>query len=109
MAANTMLQSDDPKYAKWIVAQQYEWMELFLSKARDYGENEHTDLGLAGQYADMSRKFRKLRRALWEGKQLAGEQPPEILMDLIGHCWITLYEIAKLAAENEIDGVDNCD
>ena len=78
---------------------QDEWLEEFARKARDYGDEDEFNLGLVGQYADMSRKFKKLRRAMFEGKELTGEQPDEILRDLIGHAWITLYRMDKMNRE----------
>lgn len=69
-----------------------EWRAQFVEKSNDYGDTAN-DLGAAGQYADMNRKMGKLKRALWDGETLTGEQPREILMDLIGHCFLTIYYI----------------
>ena len=69
-----------------------EWAAQFTKKSNDYGDTAD-DLGAAGQYSDMSRKMGKLKRALWEGKTLTGEQPREILLDLIGHCFLTIHYI----------------
>ncbi len=69
-----------------------EWVQQFISKSNDYGETAN-HLGAAGQYADMHRKMGKLKRALWEGETLTGEQPREILLDLIGHCFLTIHYI----------------
>jgi hypothetical protein len=60
------------------------------TKGVDYGD-VFTELGLAGQYSDMHRKMRKLRKAMWEGQTLTGEQPEEILADLFGNILISLY------------------
>lgn len=65
-------------------------VKRFLEKSADY-EDLFFDLGLAGQYSDMHRKMHKLRKALWEGEELKGEQPEEILEDLIGNCMISIY------------------
>lgn len=67
-----------------------EWSRLFAQKQHDYGENGHEDLGIRAQFVDINRKTHKLRRALWDGVELQGEQPREILMDLIGHCFLTI-------------------
>lgn len=62
---------------------------LFYNKMADYGEPPF-DLGAAGQYSDMHRKMRKLKRALWDGQTLTGEQPLEICQDLMGHLALTI-------------------
>jgi hypothetical protein len=69
-----------------------EWLKHHLDKNREYG-NTADELGAAGQYSDMSRKMGKLKRALWDGQTLTSEQPREILMDLIGHCFLTIHYI----------------
>lgn len=78
------------------------WSDLFLKKNADYGETGDL-LGSRGQFADMWRKFGKLKRALWDGKALTGEQPDEIILDLIGHAFLTLYFLEK-EQEALIDG-----
>ena len=55
-----------------------------------YGPDNHSELGLPGQFSDIYRKIGPLKRALWEGKTLAREQPREICLDLIGHCLLTI-------------------
>jgi hypothetical protein len=70
-----------------------EFYEQFLAKAKDYNDNQnenHRVLGVRGQFADIWRKIGKLKKALWEGHPLVGEQPREILMDLIAHCFLTI-------------------
>jgi hypothetical protein len=66
-----------------------EWEVLFARRNADYGDGAAV-LGIRGQYSDMNRKMTKLKRSLWDGYQLTGEQPREILMDLIGHCFLTI-------------------
>ena len=73
------------------------WLDLFQMKSREYGEAAH-DLGPKAQFVDMSRKFVKLRRAMWEGQELTTEGVDEILLDLIGHCFLTL-EMRRRAGE----------
>lgn len=65
-------------------------LSRFAKSSRDYGNKGADRLGAQGQFADMSRKMLKLQRALWEGKRLEGEQPEEILSDLIAHSLLTL-------------------
>jgi len=71
-----------------------EWRETFLAKGADYGDNANK-LGLSGAYVDIDRKVAKLKRALWYGQQLNGEQPREILMDMIGHCFLIIAAIDR--------------
>lgn len=58
--------------------------------AEHYGETNHHELGLKGQFADMYRKILPLKRAMWDDIPLIREQPREIVLDLIGHCLLTL-------------------
>src|SRR6185503_1867367 len=70
-----------------------EWERQFAAKAQDYNDNQnenHRVLGVRGQFADIWRKIGKLKKALWDGQPLVGEQPREILMDLIAHCFLTI-------------------
>lgn len=68
------------------------WFQLFMEKQIDYGDRGD-DLGLAGQYAEIHRKIGKLKRAMWDGFDLTGEQMDEVLLDLIGHCFLSLRYI----------------
>jgi hypothetical protein len=81
----------DGRYIRDILMS--EWFHGFLQKARDYNDNQnenHRVLGTRGQFADIWRKIGKLKKALWDGQPLVGEQPREILMDLIAHCFLTI-------------------
>lgn len=70
----------------------------------EYGFTNHQVLGPRGQFADIWRKIGKLRRALWDGQTLKREQPREVLLDLIGHCLLTITMIDSEAPEAEIGG-----
>lgn len=71
-----------------------EVIEHFKQKQKDYsGGPAFLLLGSKGQFSDINRKFWKLYAALWEGKELEGEQPEEILKDFIGHCLLAIYAI----------------
>jgi len=63
-------------------------IELFVQKSNGYGEVEADDLGIKGQYADMHRKHKVLRRAMWDGvaPPPGAESLEERLSDMIGHC-----------------------
>ena len=72
-----------------------EWIAHHKSKASDYNSVTETFepaevLGVQGQYADIWRKIWKLKKALWDGESLVHEGPREILLDLIGHCFLAL-------------------
>lgn len=64
-------------------------LELFLYKNKGYGDGADS-LGARGQFADINRKYWKLRRALWEGEDLTGESLIEVCHDLVGHLWLTI-------------------
>lgn len=68
-----------------------EWRDLFLEKNAGYGEM-HQVLGPRAQFVDMHRKFGKIQRAIWEGQDIGGETPKEVLLDLIGHCFL-MYDL----------------
>jgi hypothetical protein len=73
-----------------------EFIEHQSRKSADYNESlvpgvENADvLGERGQYAELWRKMAKLKKALWYGEELVGEQPREILLDFIGHCFLAI-------------------
>lgn len=69
-----------------------EWTTHFIGKQQDYRDTAD-DLGAPGQYAELHRKIGKLKRALWEGKPLVGEPAREVLMDLIGHCFLAVKHL----------------
>jgi hypothetical protein len=71
-----------------------EWQDKFIEKQHDYGDDAN-QLGLAGAFVDIHRKSAKLKRALWDHQVLIGEQPREILLDLIGHCFLTIALIDR--------------
>lgn len=68
------------------------WLELFATKNAEYGGGSSFELGPRGQFSDMYRKMIKLKRGLWEDKEdeLVSEGVDEILLDFIGHCFLTL-------------------
>ena len=107
------LNGDETDELRNILLQQLpEFLDLFIRKNREYGENAQT-LGPKGQFADIWRKIAKLKTGLWEGKedQLTSEGVDEILRDLIGHCLLTLSmrsrereERAKVKKKVRLDG-----
>ncbi len=78
---------------------------LFLRKTMDYDSGPAFQfLGVKGQFGDLNRKFWKLYKALWLDEDLVGEQPIEILHDLIGHCLLTIWLLQQ--EENEARAKD---
>lgn len=68
------------------------WAARFDAKSKDYNSQDfepHKLLGVRGQFADIWRKIWKLKKALWDGIELTGEQPIEIIDDLISHLFLT--------------------
>lgn len=73
-------------------------IDLFRNKARDYDAGDiftADHLGAAGQYAEIWRKIPKLKKALWDGNKLEGEQTVEVLQDIIGHCLLAIDFIER--------------
>lgn len=70
-------------------------IELYMKKSRDYGGNVMSmlKLGPKASFVDLWRKVGKLKRCLWDGEPMQGEQTDEILADCIGHILITLDEM----------------
>jgi hypothetical protein len=69
----------------------------FAQKSLDYGDAAD-ELGVRAQFVDINRKIRKLKRALWDGEELVGEQPVEILDDLIAHCLLAREMLTRTEA-----------
>lgn len=65
--------------------------ELYMRKAAGY-KSTADFLGAKGQFADMNRKFWRIYSMLWteEVPPDDGEGVEEILMDLMGHCALTI-------------------
>lgn len=76
-----------------------EWAAHFDRKHSDYldkgGFEPHKVLGERGQFADIWRKIWKLKNAMWDGKELVAEGKREILLDLIGHCFLSIALIDR--------------
>lgn len=68
-----------------------EALTLFVEKNNSYGEPDSDDLGSRGQYADMHRKWKLLRRHLWDGEPWRGNEPfEEVVFDFVGHLLLTV-------------------
>jgi hypothetical protein len=77
-----------------------DWLALFSAKNADYGSGSAFELGIRGQYSDIHRKMIKLKRSMWDGEELGFEDEEEIIQDLIGHLFLTLY-MKRMANEVE--------
>jgi hypothetical protein len=71
-------------------------LEHFLQRNAEYGDDAEFELGIKGQYPDISRKVKKLKRRWWEDEEpKAGEESDEtIVMELIGHLLMSLDYMA---------------
>lgn len=87
-----MQSNDSPELYAIVTQHMPQWADLFARKNADYGDGAKV-LGVRGQYADINRKMLKLKRALWDGELLEFEGADEVIMDLIGHLFLTLYMI----------------
>lgn len=85
---NTPLQADP--YDEMVKLILPVLVERLRSKSADYGD-VFKELGVKGQYSDMHRKMRKLKKSLWDDEELVGEQAEEVLSDLFGNILITLW------------------
>lgn len=56
----------------------------------DYGD-AFMELGSRGQYSDIHRKIQKLKRAIWEGQELQGEQVEQIITETIHHLLMMMW------------------
>jgi hypothetical protein len=94
----------NPAFARIIRRELTGVLTRFAEKSLDYKDGAQV-LGIRGQFADMNRKWIKLRAALWDGQVLTGEPPDEILQDMIAHCLLTLDMWHRPAERTETDGV----
>lgn len=86
-----------------LVDQLPDWIDEFARKNADYGDTSN-HLGARGQYAELWRKVGKLKRVMWDGKDLNFEQADEILRDLIGHCFLALLFLEDECKPDNKDG-----
>lgn len=66
-------------------------LEAWLKKNKDYGDSDELkSLGARAEFVRLWNKMMKLKASLWEGRELAGEQPDEIMGDMIAHLLLAL-------------------
>jgi hypothetical protein len=95
------------RISEYLVPQ---WLEHQKAKAADYNTPasaldplagfENADvLGIPGQFAEIWRKVWKLKRGMWDGATLVNEGVREILLDMIGHCFLAIDMLDRLKGE----------
>jgi len=66
-------------------------LEDWLHKNKDYGDSDELKcLGAKAEFVRLWNKMMKLKTGLWEGRELSGEQVPEIMSDMIAHLLLAL-------------------
>jgi hypothetical protein len=65
-------------------------LDRWLRKNADY-KGQQMFLGSRAQFADINRKFWKLKSFMWDGEEPEFESPIEIIDDMIGHLLMTRY------------------
>lgn len=81
-----------------------EALDHFLARNAEYGDDNDFNLGLAGQYVDISRKVQKLKRRWWKHEPARdGEESDRVIvMELIGHLLMSMEYLDQ--AEEGDDG-----
>jgi len=78
--------------AQWLLQKGLpEFLDHFLSKNADYGDEHLSGRGPAGEFIGIERKVGKLGSIRWEGQEMNHEGADEILRDLIGSCLLVLH------------------
>ena len=66
-------------------------LEAWLLKNKDYGDSDDLkSLGAKAEFVRLWNKMMKLKRSLWEGQELSGEQEAEIMGDMVAHLLLAL-------------------
>jgi hypothetical protein len=69
-------------------------LEAWLKKNADYGDSDDLkSLGARAEFVRLWNKMMKLKASLWEGRELSGEQPPEIMGDMVAHLLLALSRL----------------
>tara|TARA_Y100000310_G_scaffold341182_1_gene439518 strand:+ start:9591 stop:9881 length:291 start_codon:yes stop_codon:yes gene_type:complete len=67
-----------------------EVIALFIEKQKDYTAT-FLLTGQKGVFSDINRKFWKLYRGVYQGKELTMEKSEEVCKDMIGHLFLMIY------------------
>jgi hypothetical protein len=70
------------------------WARVFAGKNRKYEALAHNDLGAKGKFVDIYRKVMVLKSRLWDGRETVGESTEEVMLDMIGHLFLALNDMA---------------
>lgn len=81
-------------------------IELHARKALDYDGMEN-EFGVKGELLGISRKYRKLKKILWDGKDPLFEDAQEMTMDLIGNAALMLRMLKKTSDKYSATWRDN--
>lgn len=78
----------------------------FLRRNAEYGDDNDFNLGVQGQYVDISRKVQKLKRRWWYGEDApdGAESDRTIVMELIGHLLMSMDMMAGGDRGQEAEG-----
>jgi hypothetical protein len=80
-----------------------QWQSQFLVKNAGYGESDG-DLGVQGEFVEIWRKAKKLKRDVWDDGHIGPETSREVVLDMIGHCFLWLYLDAAKPSRQIVDG-----
>lgn len=87
-----------------------EAMEHFLKRNAEYGDDNDFNLGVAGQYVDISRKVQKLKRRWWDDDERVISEHIEsdkvIVMELIGHLLMSMDMLEVVYGSDREAGQD---
>jgi hypothetical protein len=71
-------------------------IDAWLQKNKDYGDSDELkSLGAKAEFVRLWNKMMKLKAGLWEGRELQGEQVPEIMGDMIAHLLLALNRASE--------------
>lgn len=65
-------------------------LALWAEKNKDYA-GQQVFLGMRAQFADINRKFWKLKQVMWDDEDSSFEKADEIMMDMIGHLLMSIF------------------
>lgn len=76
-----------------------EMIAIIEKKSNDYGVRCWQELGAKGLFADINRKYWRLRNIIWDGNEpmVSDENIRDTVLDLANHC----IQLAIMLKENE--------
>lgn len=94
LADSTPVKYPHPQAERVVAGIVPQALERYVEKCGDYGDDDDPD-AQAGQYFQMKKRMRKLRRVLLEGQTLTGESATEVLQDFIADCALAIDYIER--------------